>query len=554
MPTMIGLACVTGLYVAAIIVSGGFDLRVGSLTIGSFRLVNPAMLYVLTLLAWLLSMKRPTSVNVDQSQIERPLVPVTRNTAAFVALIALCLLTSWTWHRSLLGGFIREDYNQINWVKDGAPWNGGPRYEPAWGTVFSRIIPLALSSYNWATSGLDPLGWHWTNILLHLLVSCLCGIFCYLIFLSRSKALIAAALFSVHPLAVECVTWISPRDSALAAAAVLASACSLVVGVRSGRVLHYCCSALFFACSLLCKESVLAVPLGIPLLAWIAAPEHGMRLALIRSLPHICLLAVYIMVQSVSGARWMPGSMWSIDKLIILPLGVAAPLLFPVNTQAIVELHVAARLVFAVILCGAPIVLLWRRRCLADSHVVVLLVWMSVLAIPVHKMIQLSATMQNGRYLYLSCTAFCPIVSHLLLESAGGLRSVCGTSLRGSLLALILITTWATLARLNNEPWVAAGVFSRRLASDLRTLIPVLEGGASLRISGLPEQFRGAIILYCVSIKLPLQVHYGVRTDLLDRIVELYHPDITPPPPRAGDREFRWTLQGFVELSQLPPP
>ncbi len=85
--------------------------------------------------------------------------------------------------------------------------------------------PIVTLSYfvDYALWGEDPAGYHATNIFLHMAnVLLVFGIGCILL-RSREAAFVAAAVFAVHPVHTESVTWISGRTDLLASVFVLAS-------------------------------------------------------------------------------------------------------------------------------------------------------------------------------------------------------------------------------------------------------------------------------------------------------------------------------------------
>lgn len=93
--------------------------------------------------------------------------------------------------------------------------------------------PLRTSSYalEYHAFGLDPCGFHAVSIGLHALVCVLTFVWLTGL-LSAPVALCGAALFAVHPLAVEAVGWISSRSDLLVAASIL---CALLFSRRCER-------------------------------------------------------------------------------------------------------------------------------------------------------------------------------------------------------------------------------------------------------------------------------------------------------------------------------
>jgi cytochrome c-type biogenesis protein CcmH/NrfG len=81
----------------------------------------------------------------------------------------------------------------------------------------SLYRPLTIASYavNHAVHGLDPVGYHVTNILLHALVSVLLLLTVRLVFENEMAAFVAAAMFAVHPIHTEAVAGVVGRAEIL---------------------------------------------------------------------------------------------------------------------------------------------------------------------------------------------------------------------------------------------------------------------------------------------------------------------------------------------------
>lgn len=82
---------------------------------------------------------------------------------------------------------------------------------------FSHWYPLTMLSYvaDYALWGLDPLGYHLTSLVLHVISGVLVFLVMRRIAGENALALITAALFVVAPTAVESVAWISERKNVL---------------------------------------------------------------------------------------------------------------------------------------------------------------------------------------------------------------------------------------------------------------------------------------------------------------------------------------------------
>lgn len=156
--------------------------------------------------------------------------------------------------------------------------------------------PLQIISYqlDFLVWGMQPSGFHLTNVLLHAL-NCLL-LYWLLCRISRNRltAFLAAFLWGIHPLLTEPVNYISSRSDLLAAFFLLLSAFFLSGQGRAQAVL----SAAAFSAALLSKESALVFVLFL-----IVASLSGGTSCFKRILPHCALAAVYAAVRlSFSGA------------------------------------------------------------------------------------------------------------------------------------------------------------------------------------------------------------------------------------------------------------
>ena len=139
------------------------------------------------------------------------------------ALLVACLFVH---GRALEGFLLADDYTVI-----GSFWGKGPWYllglltsdeiGGIWPEQFirpARPWSLALDGRIW---GLEPLGFHLTNLLLHAGTSTLIAALVLQLGGRLLSALLASLLFLLHPVNVEVAAWVSGRDESLACAALL---------------------------------------------------------------------------------------------------------------------------------------------------------------------------------------------------------------------------------------------------------------------------------------------------------------------------------------------
>src|SRR3989338_2582207 len=149
-----------------------------------------------------------------------------------------------------------------------------------WRPVFS--ISLALDYFLW---GLNPLGFHLTNILLH-------AINTVLLFslgrklLNTTCAVLASLLFALHPIQAHAVNFISTRGELLAAFFILFSFRTFL----SGRTIPF---AIAFTLALLSKETSMVFPLAV-LFAGIIVEKSRQDLRLILA---FAILGLYLVIR-----------------------------------------------------------------------------------------------------------------------------------------------------------------------------------------------------------------------------------------------------------------
>lgn len=155
--------------------------------------------------------------------------------------------------------------------------------------------PIVTLSYalNWALSGPDPVAFHATNVILHLVVCALLFVVAIRLGASPPAAGAAAAVVGVLPRLTECVTWVSGRTDVLAAAFALGALA--VHESRPDAHVRRAVAALLLLLGLLSKEVALAALVAITVLevAHVSGGPDRTRRAIRNLLPAAVVLLVY---------------------------------------------------------------------------------------------------------------------------------------------------------------------------------------------------------------------------------------------------------------------
>jgi hypothetical protein len=114
--------------------------------------------------------------------------------------------------------------------------------------------------------GLHPVGHHLTNLLIHLGNTLLLFLFLRETTHQTWRSFIVAALFSLHPLHVESVAWVSERKDVLSTFFWMLALIAYVAHVRQPRLYRYLLVLFLFALGLMAKPMVVTFPFVLLLL------------------------------------------------------------------------------------------------------------------------------------------------------------------------------------------------------------------------------------------------------------------------------------------------
>jgi len=331
----------------------------------------------------------------------------------------------------------------------------------------------------WMTLGLDfelygiedPGGFHVTNVVLHT-AAALAAYFAarrmfQLVWREAGElqvhlaAFFGAALFAIHPLRVESVTWITERRDVLSGLFffLCLGAWLRYVGAEDGpaRRRAWIWSIVLFVCAGMSKVAVFPLPVVLLLLdIWPLKRlgSEGFGKLVREKLPHfglmVCLMAIGIYGQRTQGA------MYSFEEHPLAPRIVHVGLshyfylrktFLPLNLSPMYEMPPDAELMalpwlgWSLIGAGATLLLFFLYRLLPAATFAI--AWFTIMALPISGLSQAGGQFAADRYSYLPCIAFAFVIgaAPFLFARRGPWLAVASSAL-GLVLVVLGCLTW----------------------------------------------------------------------------------------------------------------
>src|SRR6516165_4394753 len=209
-------------------------------------------------------------------------------TLIFAVVLAAVTIVAYrpAWH----GGFLWDDddyiiNNELLTAPDG--------WQRIWFSLDSpsQYCPLVYTTFRIerALWGLNPSGYHWVNLLLHVANALL--VWRVLVRLNVPGAWLASAIFALHPVQVESVAWITERKNVLMGFFFLLTLLAWIAFVdeRTRRPwVFYCLALVTYVLALSSKATACTLPAALFLILWLQKKPITMR-RLMQIVPFVIL-------------------------------------------------------------------------------------------------------------------------------------------------------------------------------------------------------------------------------------------------------------------------
>ncbi len=353
-----------------------------------------------------------------------------------LAILLACIAYS----NAISGDFVYDDTKQIvenRYIQEGqytvtALTSDVWSYKGDRGRAWSNYWRPAFVSWlmvNYRLFGLEPAGWHVTNIALHCVVVLLAWVVLRRLGVAATAAGVIVWLFAVHPVHVESVTWISGSPDMLVSIFLLASfavhlgryRAAAVGGKPARRGWGGTVAALaLYALATLCKEVSVLFPALIMAADWVlsARPDERvlmrLRRAVVVALPFVAIAAVFLIARTIvlgmvaQATPWapsaasvlltMPELLFFYVRQVLVPIQLAPDYPLRAVTSADIGLANFALPVAVLLVLACAAWWLWRR---GGVYGIGLALFLLPLAPAMNIAAFLPEQMVHDRYLYL---------------------------------------------------------------------------------------------------------------------------------------------------------
>jgi len=373
--------------------------------------------------------------------------------------LAVCGLASAVYARSLFCGFIRDDLPQIvrnpqvqSWqylpqILTSHLWNHMAGHRALFYRPLFSLWMLVVDTFG----GLSPWFWHLSNVLLHVVCTYLVYRLSKRLIGSEVGAGVAAALFAVHPIHVDAVTWISASNELLFSALTLSAMLVLLAPPERGDRWPILLSAVLYFTGLFAKETGAAVIVLLIAMAWTRLKDResswSKRLVLAGS-PYAAATGAYLIIRWLAmhgtgvekGEHSWPEVFFTSPSIVlfylrklIVPVGLGGAYVNPIYTSPTMAFWLPLAAILLLVLLMTWLAFRMKPVIGISAALILLPVLPALATIRVYP----QGDMTHDRYLYLPSVGLCLLIGALAPRMLETPRSI--HTAAASVLAIVLV-------------------------------------------------------------------------------------------------------------------
>ena len=291
--------------------------------------------------------------------------------------------------------------------------------------------PLLAASFmmDYSIWRLNPLGYHLTNLIFHTLASILVFLFVDALLKNRLIACFSGFIFSVHPIHVEVVSFISGRVDSVPLVFFLLSLLLFLYYISSKKTILYVFSLVSFLVSLLAKEMAVTLPFIVLCIDYLFLSKCDIKQVLrnfIRiHLGFFVMLAIYFLMRNyVAGVSvvvsevlssprnfsYGTNPLWRFFTVIKIFVIYIRLLVFPYNLNADYFFPAANSLFEPIVLIGIVLLVFLiyyglKNKC-SNPAISFSVFWFFITALPISNIFP-QGNIFADRYMYMPSVGYC---------------------------------------------------------------------------------------------------------------------------------------------------
>jgi tetratricopeptide (TPR) repeat protein len=336
------------------------------------------------------------------------------------------------------------------------------------GIKSNSFRPLQMFTYalNYALGKDDVRFYHFTNIVIHILVAIMLYWLTQIIFKNEATSLLTALLFVSHPIHTEAVTYISGRADPLVALFILLSLIMYIKFYNKKSSVFYCLSIISYILALLSKEIALVVPLLIVAYDYIYTDKKHISFKM--QLPFFLFALSYIVLRTTvlnfpvqktvigqySFFQRLPAVFQSLTmylQKLILPINLHME--YEPIVPPIMDIQVILGVIITLI--GVLSIIVFRKK---EKLITFALIWFTINFLPISNLYPLNA-------FFAEHWAYTPSVGLFVLVGWAAVKVFQqGRTFRllSCLVVLVVLAGNFCLTRLQNRYWKSPEHFYKR--------------------------------------------------------------------------------------------
>jgi len=144
---------------------------------------------------------------------------------------------------------------------------------------------------------INPAGYHFTNLLLHIINVFLVYLLCFILTKNRIVSLFSGILFALHPMHVETVAWIKNRIDLITSILFLLTLILFIKYVEKKNVWIYLLSVFCFILSLFSKETSIAIPFVVIMYIFCFLEKTDWKSTILKTLPFWIITVLFLLFE-----------------------------------------------------------------------------------------------------------------------------------------------------------------------------------------------------------------------------------------------------------------